>query len=115
MEQIFMINLFTYGSLMCGDIMFKAAGCKLQYSQALLSNFFRSKIHNEEYPGIIPKPGCTVAGVIYFDLSPEAIKRLDLFEGELYERREEVVLTKNQSVNHSDDLCNSAPIQRVVD
>ena len=84
---------------MCSDIMFKAAGCKLQYSQALLSNFFRSKIRNEEYPGIVPKPGCTVAGVVYFDLSIKAIKRLDVFEGELYGRKEEVVITeKNHSI-----------------
>jgi gamma-glutamylcyclotransferase (GGCT)/AIG2-like uncharacterized protein YtfP len=95
MVQNFMINLFTYGSLMCSDIMFKAAGCKMQFSQALLSNFFRSKIRNEEYPGIIPQSGAKVAGVVYFNLPIEAIKRLDVFEGEFYGRQEEVVITEN--------------------
>ncbi len=90
-----MINLFTYGSLMCSDIMYKVAGCELQFSEALLNNFYRSKIRNEEFPGIVPKPGCMVAGVIYFDLSLEAIKRLDIFEGELYGRQEEAVITEN--------------------
>lgn len=94
-----MINLFTYGSLMCSDIMFNAAGYKLHFSQALLRDFFRSKISNEEYPGIIPQPGSVVAGVLYFDLPIEAIKRLDVFEGEMYGRQEEMVITeKHQQV-----------------
>ncbi len=91
-----MINLFTYGSLMCSDIMFNVAGYNLQSSQAQLNDFFRSKISNEEYPGIIAQPGSVVAGVLYFDLPDEAIKRLDVFEGEMYRRQKEMVITGEQ-------------------
>ena len=90
-----MTNIFTYGSLMCVDIMFRAAGCKSDYTQATLNNFYRSKMHNLEYPGIIAQTDAVVAGVLYFDLSVKAINRLDLFEGEMYQRQEvEVNLEK---------------------
>ena len=90
-----MINLFTYGSLMCRDIMFKVADCRVDSDQAILHNFFRSKIQNEEYPGIAPRPGAVVSGVLYLGLVPEAIHRLDIFEGELYERQEVEVMSEN--------------------
>lgn len=90
-----MINLFTYGSLMCSDIMFKVADCRVDFTQATLSNFFRSKIRNKEYPGIVPQPGAMIPGVLYFDLSIEAINRLDVFEGELYRRENVEVITEN--------------------
>jgi gamma-glutamylcyclotransferase (GGCT)/AIG2-like uncharacterized protein YtfP len=89
-----MNNLFTYGSLMCSDIMFKVAGCRADFTPAILLNFFRSRIINQEYPGIVPQSGTTVPGVLYLNLSTEAIKRLDAFEGELYRREEIEVITE---------------------
>lgn len=89
-----MINLFTYGSLMCSDIMFSVADTRLEYTEAVLKDFFRSKIRNEEYPGIIPQPGALVTGVLYFNLPLPAICRLDLFEGEFYARQKVLVATK---------------------
>ncbi len=83
-----MINLFTYGSLMCSDIFSRVAGCQPDFTQASLHNFFRSKIQSREYPGIVPQPESSVPGVIYFDLRSTALERLDAFEGELYKRQE---------------------------
>jgi hypothetical protein len=48
-----MLNLFTYGSLMCDDIMNKVAGCHADRHQATLKDYFRAKIRGEEYPGIV--------------------------------------------------------------
>ena len=90
-----MTNIFTYGSLMCRDIMFRVAGCKTDYTQATLNNFFRSKMHNEEYPGIIAQRDAAVPGVLYFELTAKAINRLDLFEGEMYRRQEVEVIMEN--------------------
>ncbi len=90
-----MTNLFTYGSLMCSDIMFRVAGGKTDSTQATLNNFFRSKMHNEEYPGIIARPKATVPGVLYFHLSAEAIQRLDDFEGEMYQRQQVEVIAED--------------------
>jgi gamma-glutamylcyclotransferase (GGCT)/AIG2-like uncharacterized protein YtfP len=89
-----MINLFTYGSLMCSDIMFKVADQRIDFTQANLSNFFRSKITNREYPGIVAQRGALVPGVLYFDLSVEALGRLDLFEGDMYRRQDVEVITE---------------------
>lgn len=93
-----MINLFTYGSLMCIDIMTKVAGCQADSSPARLNNYFRSNIRDREYPGITPRPGTMVTGVLYLNLSSEAIQRLDVFEGELYQRQFVEVVTEHQGI-----------------
>ena len=94
------MNLFTYGSLMCSDIMFKVAGCQADFIPATLNDFFRSKMRNEEYPGITANPQTIVPGVLYFDLPAEAIHRLDAFEGEMYQRQDIHVITeKNDQVS----------------
>ncbi len=89
-----MQNLFTYGSLMCSDIMFQVAGCRADCIPATLKDFKRSCIRGEEYPGIAAHPGAEVEGVLYLDLPPGAMVRLDSFEGEQYVRQEVQVLTQ---------------------
>lgn len=83
-----MINLFTYGSLMCADIMLEVSGQKTRHQAAHLNNYFCSQIHNETYPGITPVTGERVSGVVYFDLNTRALEKLDAFEGEYYERKD---------------------------
>ncbi len=90
-----MTHLFTYGSLMCADIMERVAGCRLRCIETVLQGFFRSGIQGEEYPGIVPSSGSAVSGVLYLNLPEEALRRLDLFEGDMYERHSvEVVSTE---------------------
>lgn len=93
-----MINLFTYGSLMCSDIMIRVAGCQADFSPACLNNYFRSAIRDREYPGITPRRGTMVTGVLYLNLSSEPIQRLDVFEGELYRREVVEVVTEHDGV-----------------
>ncbi|MGW8192766.1 MAG: gamma-glutamylcyclotransferase family protein [Desulforhopalus sp.] len=93
-----MINLFTYGSLMCSDIMFSVTNTRLERSEAILEDFFRSTIHGEEYPGITPQQGARVSGIIYFNLPAPAIRNLDVFEGEFYIRQNVQVSTEQQGV-----------------
>lgn len=83
-----MTNLFTYGSLMCKDIMLQVSEENPKYEKALLHGFFCSKIHRETYPGIFRDGEHTVDGIIYYDISPEALTKLDNFEGEYYQRTE---------------------------
>ncbi len=90
-----MTNLFTYGSLMCSDIMLKVAGCQADSGKAILNNYFRSKVRDQEYPGILPQQGATVSGILYFDLDFRAIHQLDIFEGELYQKEKVEVITEN--------------------
>ncbi len=78
---------------MCSDIMHHVAGCRADSVPAILKDYKRSKIHGEEYPGIVAHPGDEVAGVLYLDLPPEAMERLDSFEGKQYTRQEVQLVT----------------------
>jgi gamma-glutamylcyclotransferase (GGCT)/AIG2-like uncharacterized protein YtfP len=86
-----MANIFTYGSLMCEDIMIRVAACRPKALPASLSGYRRSRLHGLEYPAIFPARGGEVSGILYLDLNPEALERLDIFEGEMYSREELVV------------------------
>jgi gamma-glutamylcyclotransferase (GGCT)/AIG2-like uncharacterized protein YtfP len=89
-----MTHLFTYGSLMCSDIMYHVADCRTNFVPAMLENFQRSKMRGQEYPAIIAAPGEKTEGILYLDLPPTAILRLDTFEGEQYIRQEVIVTTE---------------------
>ncbi len=81
-----MPHLFTYGSLMCPEIMERVAGRHAASTPATLHHFRRSRLQDLDYPGIFPDDASRVAGILYLDLSEEAIGRLDDFEGEQYLR-----------------------------
>jgi gamma-glutamylcyclotransferase (GGCT)/AIG2-like uncharacterized protein YtfP len=91
-----MQNLFTYGSLMCEDIMFAVVGGPLHYTRALLPRYRRYLVKNEHYPGVMPSACGSVDGIVYHDISSEGWARLDRFEGELYNRRLVTVFYENE-------------------
>lgn len=79
---------------MSTDIMFQVAGEKFDFTHAKLHDYFRSKIHSEEYPAIVGQTGAKVTGIVYFDIPPAPLHQLDLFEGEFYKRLTvDVILT----------------------
>lgn len=80
-------QLFTYGSLMCEDIMTEVAGTRLPCAPATLHGYRRFLVKNEHYPGVVAETGGLVSGIVYHDISAESWQRLDRFEGEMYERR----------------------------
>jgi len=86
-----MTNLFTYGSLMCSDIMENVSRQSTPHKKGVLDGYFRSQIHGETYPAIIAQPGQQVEGIVYFDLTATAIAQLDIFEGGYYCRKEVIV------------------------
>lgn len=81
-----MHDLFTYGTLMCRDIIEALAGPCCEASDAVLRDYRRLAVKNERYPGIIYAEGFTVSGVVYSGIPEEGMRRLDNFEGEMYER-----------------------------
>jgi gamma-glutamylcyclotransferase (GGCT)/AIG2-like uncharacterized protein YtfP len=84
-------DLFTYGSLMCADIMAQVAGVYLQSSSAVLNGYRRFLVRGEQYPGIVADSGGKVAGRVYHDIPQASWERLDRFEGEMYARHKVVV------------------------
>lgn len=77
---------FTYGSLMCADIMSDVTGLALVGQPARLAGHARHPVRDEDYPGLVPDPASNVVGVLYCNLDAAALRRLDAFEGEMYER-----------------------------
>ncbi len=82
-------HCFTYGSLMCEDIMSAVAAARCAHRAAVLDGYRRAPVVGEQYPGMVPASGGRVRGVLYLDLPESAWPRLDAFEGGQY-RREQV-------------------------
>ena len=82
-------HCFTYGSLMCEDIMGAVcATAPLTPVPARLEGFRRAPVLGVEYPGMVPAAGQAVEGVVYLGLPASAWPRLDAFEGDEYQRSE---------------------------
>jgi gamma-glutamylcyclotransferase (GGCT)/AIG2-like uncharacterized protein YtfP len=80
-------DLFTYGSLMCADIMAEVVGARLRSTPAILLGYRRYLVRDAQYPGVVTDPDGTVAGQVYHGISEAGWGRLDRFEGEMYDRR----------------------------
>jgi len=80
-------HCFTYGSLMCEDIMSAVCGTPcIRHEPATLADHRRHPVIGQHYPGMVPAADGMVAGVLYLDLPAAAWPRLDAFEGEEYTR-----------------------------
>ena len=73
---------------MVPEIIQQVTGSNFRSIRGILADYFRSGIYHEEYPAITPRPGAEVPGVVYFDIDVKAFVQLDIFEGEMYERKE---------------------------
>lgn len=85
-------DCFTYGSLMCADIMDAVTGRPCSGEPARLAGYRRRPVRGEEYPGIAAAPGGEVDGVLYRGVEADALARLDAFEGDMYRRVEVAVM-----------------------
>ena len=88
-EQV--MNLFAYGTLMDADIMTEVSGGRFRSRKATLAGYVRKTVRGEVYPAIIRQADSCVDGMVYFDVSSQAFERLDIYEGELYDRQRVVV------------------------
>ncbi|MGD8367445.1 MAG: gamma-glutamylcyclotransferase [Desulfobacterales bacterium] len=86
------MNLFAYGTLMDPEIMHRVSGFQRRSSRAVLFGYVRKALRGEVYPAIAPRKGASVEGILYFELPPEAVARIDRFEGSLYNRTEVVAV-----------------------
>lgn len=68
-----------------------------RHINGVLNNYFRARVKNEVYPGIYPRITYQVSGILYFDIPPAAIIRLDQFEGETYFRQEVEVTSEDRN------------------
>ncbi len=80
------IDLFCYGTLQSPMVMKAVTGQNFSGKKARLDNWVRYRVHQSEYPGILPQNNAQVPGVVFFSIDPETLAKLDEFEGEKYER-----------------------------
>jgi gamma-glutamylcyclotransferase (GGCT)/AIG2-like uncharacterized protein YtfP len=79
-------NVFTYGSLMFAEVWQPLVVGRYRSEPAILSGYRRFAVPGVAYPGVVAAPGQQVAGLLYRDVGPDDLARLDLFEGAEYRR-----------------------------
>ncbi len=92
------MNVMTYGTLMVPEIMREVSGCLLESVEVILDKYQRYAVRGEQYPGMIAAMAGQVEGILYLDVPPEAVVRLDIFEGDMYSREPVVVQSKKDGV-----------------
>lgn len=85
-------RVFAYGTLMFPEIAATVTGERPRGESARLPDHARHALRRRVYPGAVQRPGHAIEGVLYHDLSPAALARIDDFEGELYRRHRVTVL-----------------------
>jgi gamma-glutamylcyclotransferase (GGCT)/AIG2-like uncharacterized protein YtfP len=87
------MNLFTYGSLMFDEVWSHLVHGDYTRRPARLHGFARRRVQGDVYPVIVrSQSGDWVDGVVYFDIEPDDLKRLDVFEAEPYDRQTHIVV-----------------------
>ena len=59
---------------------------EFHFKSVILSGYARFAVQGKSFPGIIPVTDAITEGIIYFDVDEPSLKRLDAFEGDLYQR-----------------------------
>jgi gamma-glutamylcyclotransferase (GGCT)/AIG2-like uncharacterized protein YtfP len=80
------MRLFSYGTLQFPDVLSAVTGCHLEGDKAVLDDYACYLVKGKVYPGIVAEPGASVEGLVYKGIGEAHFRKLDRFEGELYER-----------------------------
>jgi len=80
-------HVFTYGSLQLSAVMSAVTGRHFAAVPAQLPGYARYSLRRRRYPGLRPRRNHTTPGVLYRDVDPLSLQRLDAFEDAFYRRR----------------------------
>lgn len=80
-------RLFCYGSLQIAEVIRAVIGRTPESVVAMLPGHEIYRVRDAIYPGVAPKEGGLVPGLLYSDLTDKELARLDIFEGEPYTRK----------------------------
>jgi gamma-glutamylcyclotransferase (GGCT)/AIG2-like uncharacterized protein YtfP len=97
-----MVNVFTYGSLMYADIVNRIVRNRYTCAEAEIGGFKRSQIQGDVYPVVRPcRHAKNLRGVLYFNINRADLLRLDRFEGLQYQRQKvkATLLATNQRIS----------------
>lgn len=82
------MHVFTYGSLMFDEVWSRLVAGSYTHVEATAHGYARFGVRDQTYPGAIHHSGASLEGVVYFDVDPADLARIDRFEGEDYRRVE---------------------------
>ena len=91
-----MKNIFVYGSLMYDEVWNKIVQGFHQKIEAEIVGYQRLKVKNADYPGLVKGEGI-VQGLVWLNVSQDNIEKLDLFEGQFYQRVEGIATDMNNN------------------
>jgi gamma-glutamylcyclotransferase (GGCT)/AIG2-like uncharacterized protein YtfP len=94
-----MHGLFAYGTLRVPSIVQAVLGYVPASKRGVLHDHFRGTIQDKVYPGITPRLGERVSGLVYDLQSPKDLRLLDDYEGSLYERFVVTVATERTTLD----------------
>jgi gamma-glutamylcyclotransferase (GGCT)/AIG2-like uncharacterized protein YtfP len=80
------MNLFAYGTLMFPEVWARAAREECASRSAELHGYEARRLSGVTFPGLIEAPGIITPGLVYLNVSPEAMVRLDAYEDDFYDR-----------------------------
>jgi len=81
-------HVFSYGSLMFDEVWSRVVRGRYARVRGRIRGYVRRCVRGASYPGLVPgSADKTLCGVVYRNVSPGDIGRLDEFEGEYYEQR----------------------------
>lgn len=88
-------NVFVYGTLLLPNIMEAVTGSSFESIPATLEGYRRLRLKNEVFPGLIADPEASTRGKLYLGVDAHALKLLDAFEGDLFDRQLLSVVAEN--------------------
>jgi gamma-glutamylcyclotransferase (GGCT)/AIG2-like uncharacterized protein YtfP len=81
------MRLFCYGTLMFPEVMQRVTGRHFEGSPVILDDYGCYTVNGHAFPGIVRESGAVTQGLVYEGIGDTLLHRLDLFEGDFYERR----------------------------
>ncbi len=91
-------HVFVYGSLMYLPVWSQVVRGVYACENAVAKGFQRYAVPNETYPGMVREQAEQVQGLLWLNVQPQDLERLDAFEGTEYERATiDVQLNKDSS------------------
>ena len=81
------MHIFTYGTLMFPQVWQAVVGRTFETVEGTIGGFAVHRIRDAVFPGMTAAADSSLArGVVYLNVDPETIERLDRFEDGFYER-----------------------------
>ena len=79
--------LFVYGTLLFDEVQRAVVGRAFRSEPAVLIGYVRRRVRGQVYPAVRPDPQAETPGLLCHDVDPETLRRLDHYEGPVYDRR----------------------------